>query len=452
LTLSLFQFLGFIAGSVAVTALAAGLLWQYPIPVALIAVTTPTVLDCLQLGKDGIEVGGINVYIDDIACLVLLVAGAVVVFRRGRLPERGTWAAITLFALAATNLARGSIEFGLKPAGNGARSLICLIVPSIALILLRPALRLCPQRLANWLAGFGCALVIVAVCRWSGVLPMPTVADDFREVSRALPAEYAIVIGQSLLAIVYLQISRGVKWWGMCLAGILATTTLTLQHRSVWVSTFVGLTWLSVRTMKLSHGFWFRLVGTTFVGLTLISTIAGSKNIDRVVSLARINFEETQRQDSTWNWRVEGFAEATDRVFSSDTFEMLLGPPSGRDLGSRASLASVDIHSRYVATLAYYGIFGAMVLIIWLSAVARKVGGWVRDRRGGSRETQVGTAFLQALLLSQLTYFVPYSGGMLQGAITAVIWLAARSRPLRAYKTVFSAAGTRRQPYLIVES
>ncbi|PYV34466.1 MAG: hypothetical protein DMG09_21050 [Acidobacteria bacterium] len=169
MTLYLLQFLAVGAVLIAVLALCAGLLWQYPIAIALVAVATPIGLHCLQLGNDGIDVG-VNVYIDDVACLVLLCAAAVVVVRKQRLPDSSSWPVFTLFALAAINLARGAAEFGLKPAGNGARNLIYLIVPSLALILLRPALRVYPRRLANLLAGFGCALTALAVCRWTGAL------------------------------------------------------------------------------------------------------------------------------------------------------------------------------------------------------------------------------------------------------------------------------------------
>src|SRR5262249_16786418 len=151
---------------------------------------------------------------------------------------------------------------------------------------------------------------------------------------------------------------------------------------------------------------WLQLAGAALIGLTMMAiTLSATGGMDRVISLVTANIDETQQQDSTWSWRVNGFVEATERLFSADTFEMLVCPPSGRNETS-ASVASVHIHNRYIATLAYYGILGCAVLLIWLFVVARKIGGWVRPNRRTNPEVRAGSAFLQALLLSQLTYFI----------------------------------------------
>ena len=441
---------------VAVLAIAAVLLWEYPIQITLVAVVIAIALDLL-LGVYGIGLA-INLYADDVACLVLLSAGACVALRTTRFSRGRCWPVFTLFALVLINLARGASEFGLKSAGNGSRSLTYLIVPSVAVILLRPALRVSAQHLALWLAGLGCALTIVAGCRWAGTLPIPEqVLDDFgsRAVVRVLPAEYGHLIGQALLAIVALQLIRGVRWWKVGIAGMLATITLALQHRSVWAATVVGLMWLAAGSFRSSQKRWFQLVGTICIGLTVaVLALSTTGGIDRVELLVRTNLNETQQQDSTWSWRVGGFTEAMDRLFSSDTSEIVFGPPSGRDLGSDASsMASVYIHSRYVETLAHYGVLGGLLLLIWLVAVARKVGaGWVRARSWESRPTTVETTFLQALLLSQLTYFVAYSGGLIQGGVIGLIWLAATADTERVHESVLNAAAARRHPYLIAQS
>jgi hypothetical protein len=414
---------------IAVFAIVATLLWEYAVEIVLIAVVGAMALDCLQLVPDGIDIG-INVYADDIACFVLLSAGVLVLLRKGQLMDASAWPVFALFALAIVNLARGAMEFGLRPAGNGARSLIYLTVPAIALILLLPALQINPQRLANLLGCFGCALTIVAVLRWAAALPLPRQPDpgDFREVVRTLGAGDALVIGQSLLAIIGLQFIHGVRWWRTSLAAILAVTTIALQHRSVWVSTVVGMVWLTASSLRSSQKRWLQLAGSASIGLMVaVITLSASGGIDRVISLIRVNLEETQQQDSTWSWRMNGFSDAANRVFSSDTLEMLLGPASGRDLESSASFASIHIHNRYISTIAYYGIFGGVALLIWLLLVARKVGGWRASRYGSRPEPGGGTTFLQALLLSQLTYFLAYSPGIDQGCITALICLSAAS-------------------------
>src|SRR5579872_7229967 len=306
---------------IALLVIGATLLWRYTVQIALTAVVVAIGLDCLQLANEGIDIG-ITVYVADIACLVLISAGTVVLLRKGRFPDGSSWPVFALFALVTVNLARGASEFGLKPAGNGARiHFAYFIVPSVAWILLRPVARVDPRRLASWLGVLGCTFTIFAVCRWAGALPVPQEViegdfGDFREVVRVLPAEYAIVIGQSLLAIISLQLIQGVRFWRICLAAILAATTVALQHRSVWGSTFVGLMWLAARSWRSSEKRWLQLAGGTFIGLALaLIPLALIGGIDRIVPLVRANLDETRQQESTWNWRVHGFYEATDQLF-----------------------------------------------------------------------------------------------------------------------------------------
>jgi hypothetical protein len=438
----------------AVLAIAAVLSWEYPIRVAVVAVVITIALDLFLGAYYGMELG-INVYADDIACLVLLSAGACVALRTRRFSRGRCWPVFTLLALVLINLARGASEFGLKPAGNSARSLTYLIVPFVAVILLRPALRISPHRLARWLTGLGCALTVAAVFRWAGALSIPEdVLVGNRAVIRVVPAEYALLIGQAVLAIVALQLIRGVRWWTFGIAGMLIATTLALQHRSVWVATAIGLMWLAVGSFRSSQKRWFQLAGATCIALTVAAvTLFATGGIDRVELLVQTNLNETQQKDSTWSWRVDGFVEAMDRLFSSDASEIVFGPPSGRDLGSDVrTAASVYIHSRYVETLAHYGLLGGLALVIWLVAVARKVGGrWVRMCSWEGRPVSVETAFLQALLLSQLTYFVAYSGGLVLGAIMGLIWLAATGDTGRVHDSGLNAAG-RSHAYSIPQS
>jgi hypothetical protein len=398
------------------------LLWRFPAHTALASVAAATALDCFG-GQDGIDVG-ISIYPDDIACAILLCAGCMAIVRWRKAPPRSWWFVLALLGLVALNLVRGAAEFGVKPAGNGVRMLTYLIVPAIALMLLRPVLRLDPPRLARWLILVGLAFTAIALGRWAGVLPAPGVPDNLRDIRRVLHADYTLILCQALLAVFCLQLARGFRWWAAVLAGGFAVEILFLQDRSVWAATIVGLLWLAVRTARSSSRLWLGVAMGALLSLVILISVAPNV-ANSAQKLIGANVQEIEGSGSTWEWRTKGFEEAIDRTYSGSTEEMLIGPPAGRNLGSSASFASVFIHDRYVDTLAYYGIVGEALLVIWLLLVARSMGRWGPMQRQQDREYEAGRAFLQALLLSALTFFIPYSGSLPLGTTIGLMWVVA---------------------------
>jgi hypothetical protein len=135
---------------------------------------------------------------------------------------------------------------------------------------------------------------------------------------------------------------------------------------------------------------------------------------------------ETQSENSTWAWRVEGYEEATIRLLASEPVDVLIGPPAGWAASTHESGSVIYIHSRYIETLANYGILGFTVLLLWFGMLTKRVG-WPNASHGG-RPLYVHTrsAFLESLLISQMIYLVPYFGGILQGTILGLIWVAAK--------------------------
>jgi len=138
------------------------------------------------------------------------------------------------------------------------------------------------------------------------------------------------------------------------------------------------------------------------------------------------NVQEAESRNSTWAWRVAGYEEATDRLFSSQPVDILIGPPAGwaADL-MREHFASTAIHSRYVSTLAFYGIVGSAALLLWFGMLAKRIGWPTRSPHGRPARDHAGTILLEALFLSELVYMVPYSGGILESAVLGLIWVAA---------------------------
>jgi O-antigen ligase len=157
-------------------------------------------------------------------------------------------------------------------------------------------------------------------------------------------------------------------------------------------------------------------------------------------NIAAINVGEVQSINSTWAWRVAGYEEATARLLDSGPVDMLIGPPAGwaADL-TATSFSSTIIHSRYIEVLAYYGILGCAVLLLWLGMLAKRIGRTTRLLRGRPARNHAQAHFLEALLLSEIVYMIPYTGGILQSAVLGLIWVAAtqNQRSFGAHRVAF---------------
>jgi hypothetical protein len=237
------------------------LTWRYPAPVALVALAAGIALDCLQTGVTGFNLG-VTVYPDDFVCVFMFTAGVISAVKNRQISLRTSWPMYILFALGLCNLIRGSVAFGIKPAGNGARNLMYMVLPCLGVSLLT-SVRFLPERVAKWLIYGGLSLVAIALLRWAGVVSLPVgiSADDFREVSRVLPSDFAMLIGQGLIALVFVQLARGVTTTRTVLTVLVGATLLALQHRSVWTATAAGLLWMATRTFRVSSRTWFGFVG-----------------------------------------------------------------------------------------------------------------------------------------------------------------------------------------------
>jgi hypothetical protein len=412
--------------------LAAGLLlltlaWYRPGWLIFFALSVAALLDLFQIGIGGVDFG-VNLYIDDVACVLVMGTGLLMLMRYRTTLPRDAVPCLALLVLVALSFGRGVGPFGLKVAGNGSRNLFFFVAPALAIMLLRPAFRLDAGRLARWLGWAGLSLSAVALLRWGGVLPIPAdlVEGDFREVVRSLNADYAFIVGLAFIAAIWLPlIARRSAWWWVG-AGMLGGVTLALQHRSVWVATAAGLVWLGLRSLQRLYPLrWLAVGAAVCVGLGVI-VVAIPQVLESAGMIVTTNVQEVESRNSTWAWRVAGYEEATDRLFSSQPADILIGPPAGwaADL-MREHFASTAIHSRYVSTLAFYGIVGSIALLLWFGMLAKRIGWPTRSPRGRPARDHAGSILLEALFLSELVYMVPYSGGILESAVLGLIWVAA---------------------------
>ena len=420
------------------------LLWKYPTFFGLGMMALAMFATVLDVATSGLQLG-ITLYPLDFGCAALVASCAVVTLRTYRSPNDLCWPSVILLALGLLNFFRGAALFGIKSPGNSARQLIYLILPVVAFSYLGPALRMTVEGMIKALSLVSLVLAAVAAARWAGILPMPEdlISDDFREVVRALPSDYVIVIAQGLIGIIGLQLMQGFRTIGIILTVLFAGLVLALQHRSVWTATIAGLIWLLVRAPRVNHREWLKvtsLVLLVVAALTLIPIVA-SGTLDRIEQLVHSNIEEVNHDDSTWAWRLAGYTEAIQRSFSNGVLDAALGPPSGEDLSNTASFASIVIHDRYIYMLAYYGVTGLLALLVLLAATGIRIYKFkiVSPR---DREAKAAKVILEALLVSVIVYFIPYAGGEFEGLLLGALWLASTGGIIRSVPSLAPHAGS----------
>lgn len=400
-------------------------IWRYPVAFANIAIAAAVLCDLTEFGTTGVQLG-ITIYPLDISCMALIASCVSVWLRTRSSPRDLCWPALILLGLAVLNFIRGVVLFGVKSPGNEARDLIYLVLPAVTFSFMGQALEMDVDRLIRYLRIACIGFALIAAARWAGVMPTPDVYDgQDRDIIRVLPSDYAAIIAQALIGVLGLQLKRGFRLSGMLMVGLLAGLIFALQHRSVWSATSAGLIWLAIWSPRLQRREWlkFTVLGLWLGAAVVISPLVASGPYERAVRLFSSNIQEVNQEDSTWEWRVEGYLEAIQRVFSNGPVEAILGPPSGRDLTNKVKTeASIHIHDRYIQAVAFYGSTGLLVLLIWLLNTELRI--QRLTPRPHDRNGQCDKVILESLLVFVVIYFVPYSGGQLEGVLLGAIWLA----------------------------
>lgn len=383
----------------------------------------------LQIESNGVHLGmfGINLMPEDAAWIILLVTNLLLIQQYGKSFPSDAVPCLVLMALLAISFSRGLTIYTHQAAENGIRYQLVFATPALAIMLARPTFRLETIRLARWFSWAGLCLGIIALFRWAGVLPIPAELEtSIRKIVRVLPADCALIVGQAFIAAIYLWLveRRNVKWWAS--AGVFGVLTFALQHRSVWVAIVGGLAWFTFRTSRLLAARWLGIAAVAGIVLCLGIIAAPKDLLESTRKIATVNVQEVQSKNSTWSWRVEGYEEATARLLASNPIDILVGPPSGWQENTTVGFASTHIHSEYVETLAFSGIVGVIFLLLWFAMLARRVSWPIRSLYGRTESNYAGAAFLEALLISELLYLIPYPGGVLQGATLGLIWVAAK--------------------------
>jgi O-antigen ligase len=180
------------------------------------------------------------------------------------------------------------------------------------------------------------------------------------------------------------------------LAVVFLVAVILLQHRTVWVATLMmALAWWVLRPARDGRRFVSAGAGTLELSVTALLYCVGTFGIigDRLTA----SFEETQRTQSTFTWRVLSWQDLLDVPRSY--VQWLIGAPfgSGYERFISGTLVTVSPHDYYVHIMLRLGLVGLLALLfVYFQA-------WRRLARVGPAALGI-----RIVLLGQLVFFVSY--------------------------------------------
>lgn len=374
-----------------------------------------------------VDAGGIRINGED---MIFAVAMAVVVgwlFRGIALQAPQILLGLAL-AIAFLSIGRGALEHGLPAAVNEARETLYFLGAAL-LGSFAPVDAASRRRLMNGWLVLCWSIVALAVLRWLIVfsgLPFrgPWYEPEFAGL-RVLASNGSLVLAMGFLMLM----PRVLRGWSTTREFVSAiafgATVVLLQHRSVWLALVLGTAFMGWEYRRdLSR----RLV--MGLGATVVVLGAVTISLLDVAALSDQASRADAASDTTWQWRVSGWADLLEESGPVGPVEYGLGAPYGSGWERSVSAGfDVDVppHNFYLEMLLRIGIIGVVLVVL---------AGWQSARRLRAHEVDDDRGYLNAatlltILTIQAVYSVPYNLGMEQGllfGLAIAIWADPRRR------------------------
>lgn len=248
-------------------------------------------------------------------------------------------------------------------------------------------------------------------------------ADPTGVKFRVLNSSTTYVIGVGLVALLHLLMSgqMAARWWLLLLA--LGGTVLVLQHRSVWVATFVSaLPVVILAERGRARVLWFSAV-VALIAVALIPFM--SQRLSGVSESVSLQAERAaDMTKGTSGGRVRAWEQLIKDWQKLGLGRQLIGKPFGSSYGGLTNAP----HNCYLQVMYRTGYVGLLAMLAMYGSTAIRLFG----RRGGMIEGEGGVeTLLFALVVGQLAYFVPYAFTPEQGIIMGTAIGYVGRKPLR---------------------
>ena len=362
---------------------------------------------------------GLNIYPLDFLIVALFALGMLkVFFTKKLLLEQKLLLAFG--AVLLISFVRGLFEYGLKPAGLELRPFfnwyaVALFVQSY--MLNRTSVE---TVLKLWML-FSWSLVTFVVIRWGMVLTglsggsVWTGAGGFG--LRVIHAVTALVLVQAIVVMYYPIYNIKRLYYILGMIGLIVVV-FVLQHRTLWIVAIVSTMAIfvidRVKFQQNSIRIWSTLILVVTVAILYIAY--NPENI--VMHFVESSVSETTQEDSSFAWRVMGWAYLLSPEFMNGKFDYVIGKPIGsgleRTIGDSSATINLAAHNHYVEIFVRTGLIG---LSLFLFLIFRLISKLKLISSNGTGIAHLANMLI-VLLIGQLVFYFSYSPGYEQG-----IWL-----------------------------
>lgn len=351
---------------------------------------------------------GVNLFIPDLLFLLIGAAGLLRLFvTRLRRPHY-LW--LIFGAVLALSFALGVLKFGSK-AGVEFRPYFYFWAGVWYLLTFHLSDADLEKIARSWM--FASAIMVVIACfRWvtqAAGLEIAHYWNDGGQSLRVFTSTQTFFLVQGFIIGLYARLNKiGPAWWSG-LVPILFICIIVLQHRTLWVMTFVSTAVLILAAGKVRSRALTGALVAAIVGVVVLTPLLLGGKLDRVQQSLVHSVQEVGKQNSTLAWRVQSWQVLVQQWAHGGPLVNLAGYPFGSGFNRHIEASQNELtqspHSQYVTMLMRTGLVG---LLAMLAAYVLAIRGMWRWPQSGAPQV-LDSKVLLALLLGQVFFFITYA-------------------------------------------
>ena len=282
------------------------------------------------------------------------------------------------------------------------------------------------SRVLNWLLPVALLIMLIVWYRWlADAANLDWVDPVWRNIEagdslRVLDAQQTLFLGTALILVIYAMATGSSLAGWLFLVPTLALTVLVLQHRSVWVASFLPAMMAFVIVRKSQGKLIGRLAAIAAISaIVLLPLLATGKFSSATSSIADSAERATSTTSGTFVGRIEGWDALLKKWVASGPRTWAMGNSYGSGY-ERKQQGGRDVtfapHNYFVQLLLRTGLIG---LLAFLALHWYLLKGAIR--LGGAPHAALSGYAMIGLLVSALLYYIPYSPPYIHGLITGMI-------------------------------